>query len=193
MPFFLRPLPFMLRTRSVSSACVVRHPHTFLPALVTHPCLGHLAWSFCLAVGSAPAAVVAWLFLRHSKRAPGPRAFALAVRCCALPGSFPHLLRVSAVRPLVTAFKIPAPCAPSFISPFPAEFSSEHLVMGGPKSSFGFGRRLWPSPCLVCLWRSIPASASALEGGCLPAFVSRSTPRASSGAWRLAGARCVLC
>ena len=36
-------------------------------------------------VGSAPAAVVAWLFLRHSKQAPGPRAFALAVRCCALP------------------------------------------------------------------------------------------------------------
>lgn len=175
----------MLRTRSVSSACVVRHPRTFLPTLVTHPCLGHLAWSFCLAVGSAPAAVVAWLFLRHSKQAPGPRAFALAVRCCALPGSFPHLLRVSAERPLVTAFKIPAPCAPSFISPFPAEFSSEHLVMGGPKSSFGFGRRLFGPARVLFVYggASLHQHQLSRAGASPPLFlVLRPGPRAGPGA-----------
>ena len=163
----------MLRTWSVSSACVVRHPCTFLPELVTHCCLGHLAWSFCLAVGSAPAAVVAWLFVRHSKQAPGPRAFAVAVRCCALPCYPPAHSLISSGSQLNVLWHLksqPTPLPPSFLSPVTVEFSSEHLVVGWPESSFGVG----PASVLFVYCRCLLHQLS--EGGCIPSLVSCSSP-----------------
>lgn len=159
--FPVGPRPFMLRAWSVSQPVWSGRPCTFLPELVTHPCLGHLAWSFSLAVILPRAAGPAWLFLRRSKQVPGPRAFALVVRGCALPafpGSFPHLLRVSAECPLVTAFKIPAPCtlAPQLHISCSGRSFPEHVVVG------------WPEVCSGLAQPVPPASALRGESGCGP-------------------------
>lgn len=174
----------MLRTRSVSSACVVRRPCTFLPELVTHPCLDHLAWSFSLAVGSALAAAVGLAIPQMQQAGPWPQGLCTCCEGLCSPllsaGSFPHLLRVSAECPLVTAFKIPAPCTPA---------PQLHISCSGGvffrTRSGGLARkfaRVWPSWCLL-------HQLSEGEGGCGPSLVSCSMP----GACPLASARCVLC
>lgn len=147
----LRASPFMLRTRSVSSACVVRHPCAFLPELVTHRCLGHLAWSFCLAAGSAPAAWGCLAVPQTQQAGPWPQG--LCTCCEALcspllsPGSFPHLLRVSIPAPAPHPLQLP-------ISRYSGVFF--RTLSGGLARKFVRG---WPSRCPVCLLPVPPASA----------------------------------